>query len=149
MAESRLTLNEKLSLFHPYFQKKNNAKKLKFYNIFPDFNQVYNELRQENKGKQNSNESTSDYIIKTLVYGVEHKIITESNLDDILFSLLEDSLLNAYLFKLNTSSFNLKQSNFSQQLLQSWNIPKQPKILSNIDNPDPHKNFIICGYRKN
>ncbi|EMN7731510.1 hypothetical protein WB980_004916 [Bacillus cereus] len=148
MAESRLTLNEKLTLFHPYFQKKTIQKKLKFYNIFPDFDQVYNELRQENKDKQNSNESTSDYIIKALVYGVEHKIITESDLDDILFSLLEDSLLNAYLFKLNTSSFNLKQSNFSQQLLQSWNIPKQPKILSNIDNPDPHKNFTICGYRK-
>ncbi|MDX5914134.1 hypothetical protein [Bacillus cereus group sp. BfR-BA-01026] len=148
MSKSKLTLSEKLSLFHPYFQKKTMLQKLKFYNVFPEFNQVYNQLRQENNTDQNSNESIPDYIIKTLIYGVEHNIINESNLDDILFSLLEDSLLNSYLFKLDTSSFNLNQSNFSQQLFQSWNIPKQPKILSNIDNSDTHEDFIVCGYRK-
>lgn len=85
MAESRLTLSEKLPLFHSYFHKKTIQQKLKSHNISPEFNKIYNELRQVTKDYHNSTESASDHIISTLVYGVERKIVTESNLDVKLF----------------------------------------------------------------
>ncbi|MFE8094039.1 hypothetical protein DUD82_24815 [Bacillus toyonensis] len=72
--------------------------KLKFYNIFPEFNQVYNELHQVTKDNQNSNESKSNHIILTLVYGVEHKIVTESNLDNHQPSKIKGSQIAALIY---------------------------------------------------
>ncbi|WP_144499749.1 hypothetical protein [Bacillus sp. FDAARGOS_235] len=86
MAESRLTLSDKLPLFHSYLHKKTIQQKLKSHNISPKFNKPYNKLRQVTKDDQNSNEFAFNHINSTLVYGVEHKVVTESNLEVKLFS---------------------------------------------------------------
>lgn len=143
MNEKHLDLLEKLLLFYPYLKKNTVTEKLIQYKKFSNFNIVYTTKRQENK-----DDSTADVIAKTLVHGINEEIINESDLDELLFSLLEDSLLNSYLFNLDTTSYDLNALNFSKQLLKSWDIPQQHKILSNINNVTDNNDFIICGYRE-
>ncbi|PFF54086.1 hypothetical protein COJ37_11925 [Bacillus cereus] len=143
MNEKQLDTLEKILLFYPYLKKNTVSEQLNECNKFPNFNSTYVSIRKENK-----DDSTADIIAKTLVHGIKEKIIDELDLDDLLFALLEDSLLNSYLFKLNTSAFNLDDVNFSKQLLKSWGIPQQHKILSNINNLSVDKDFVICGYRE-
>ncbi|MGV5537604.1 hypothetical protein [Bacillus sp. XB1] len=133
-------LLEKLLLFHPYLKKATTIEKLNGYiNKFQNFNQTYQQIRESNK-----KDDTSHLVAKTLIVGLEQEQINESDLDELLFLLLEDSLFNSYLFKLTSPKSGLYTST---ELLNSWNIPNDHKILNNIDK-EHSKDFVICGYRE-
>ncbi|MDP7981023.1 hypothetical protein [Bacillus multifaciens] len=134
------SLLEKLLLFYPYLKKGHTVEKLHNYiKKFHDFNNLYQEVKNENP-----DDEPRYLVAKTLVTGLQQKEIDESDLDDLLFLLLEDSLFNSYLFKLEDSTCDLKDA---KDLFSSWKIPQNRKILSNVDK-NHSDDFVICGYRK-
>ncbi|PFV57421.1 hypothetical protein COL00_05155 [Bacillus cereus] len=140
MENSHTKLLEKLLLFHPYLKKANTIEKLDNYiKKFKSFKKIYQDIKSDN-----NNDDTSHLVAKTLIAGLAQKEINEYDLDELLFLLLEDSLFNSYLFKLQDLTCKLSSS---KNLLDSWSIPKNHKILSNI-NKEHQKDFVICGYRE-
>jgi hypothetical protein len=132
-----------LLFFYPYLGKSAVMSKLDNYlKKFSNFNLIYADIRRGNK-----DDDVATIVAKTLIHGVEENIITENDLDELLFLLLEDSLLNSYLFKLDTTKYVQNDKAFSQHLLSSWGIPNENKILSNV-NAKSKNDFIICGYRE-
>ncbi|MCZ0872736.1 hypothetical protein [Peribacillus sp. AS_2] len=133
---------KKILLFHPYLKKSAVQSKLNGYiKKFPNFNEIYASIRIDNK-----KDDTAEVIAKTLLFGIENDLLDEYDLDELLFLILEDSLFNSYLFHLNFNTDNLIDKRSIEELLSSWNIPAQHKILNNI-NSETNKDFIICGYR--
>lgn len=110
-------------------------------NIFSDFNTVYSEMKSNYK-----DDDTAETIARTLIYGLDNKTINESDLDELLFLILEDSLFNSYLFNLETNSLDNKNPEALNEFLDRWEIPSENKILSNI-SINTTKDFVICGYR--
>ncbi|SDN45960.1 hypothetical protein SAMN04488137_4526 [Fictibacillus solisalsi] len=132
-----------LMFFYPYLGKSVVISKLNDYiKKFPNFNQIYTEIRKENK-----DEDVPTVVAKTLIFGVEENIINDTDLDELLFLLLEDSLLNSFLYKLDKSLYVQNDSSFSQHLLKAWGVPSENKILSNV-NTTGTSDFIICGFRE-
>lgn len=131
-------LSENLLLFHQYLKKNIVLDKLTTnMNKFPEFNKIYSEIRSKD-----DKIDTSEVIAKTLIFGINEKLISDSDLDELLFLILEDSLFNSYLFKLDNTSENKSITT----LLENWGIPPVNKILSNIQTKTT-KDFVICGYR--
>ncbi|KON69647.1 hypothetical protein AKG34_13420 [Peribacillus butanolivorans] len=142
MNNSSQEMVKKILLFHPYLKKFSVQGKLNDYiKKFPNFNEVYASIRKENE-----KDDTSEVIAKTLLFGIENDLLDEYDLDELLFLILEDSLFNSYLFNLNFNTTNLIDKKSIEELLSSWNIPTQHKILNNI-NSETTKDFVICGYR--
>jgi hypothetical protein len=143
MTQVKKNIYKNLMFFYQYLGKSAVLSKLDNYlNKFPNFNAIYSEIRKDNK-----DDDVAVIVAKTLVYGLENDILSEYDLDELLFLLLEDSLLNSYLFKLETNRYIQNDKEFSQHLLNSWNIPDENKILSNVNIPGQN-DFIICGYRE-
>lgn len=133
------SLLEKLLLFYPYLKKGHTEEKLNNYiQKFHNFNKVYREIKDKNP-----DEDYRYVVAKTLIFGLQQEEIDEFDLDNLLFLLLEDSLFNAYLFKLKDVTRKLSTA---KNLLDSWKIPRDRKILNNVDKKHPH-DFVICGYR--
>ncbi|PEA32949.1 hypothetical protein [Bacillus toyonensis] len=134
------SLLEKLLLFYPYLKKGHTVEKLHNYiKKFHDFNSIYQEVKNKNP-----DDESRHLVAKTLINGLQQNEINESDLDELLFLLLEDSLFNSYLFKLQDVTCNLKND---KNLLSSWKTPKNHQILSNVDKKHLG-DFVICGYRK-
>lgn len=72
---------------------------------------------------------------------VENGSLTLEQIDEILFIIVEDSLFNAYIYKLSN-----EQLETNGQRLINWKLPPNNKILDNIGGKS-NKDFIICGYR--
>ncbi|MEC1155522.1 hypothetical protein [Cytobacillus horneckiae] len=135
-------LLKNLSLFHQYLKKYIVQEKLeKYIKKFPTFSEVYASYRSDSV-----KDDTSIIVTKTLVHGVEEGLITEYDLDELLFLIFEDSLFNSHLYKLTSSSFDYINSDFAKSLFKSWRIPTEHRILNNI-NKEISKDFVICGYR--
>ncbi|WP_419962088.1 hypothetical protein [Psychrobacillus sp. BM2] len=135
-------LLENLLLFHQYLKKNVVLDKLiNNMSKFPEFPKVYSEIRS-NDGKID----TSEVVARTLFYGINENMLSESDLDELLFLVLEDSLFNSYLFKLDTTSNIHINSDGIETLLRNWKIPSENKILSNVHTKST-KDFIVCGYR--
>lgn len=134
-------LSKNLLLFHQFLKKNMVLDKLTGnMNKFPEFNKVYSTIKSKNNEMD-----TAEIVAETLVYGVKEKLITTSDLDELLFLILEDSLFNSFLYKLEGSS---EIENLSIDiLLKSWNIPTVNEILSNVQKQSTNKDFVVCGYR--
>jgi hypothetical protein len=143
MKNSPKDILEKLSYFYPYLRKGLVIKKLEFMQKFPKFNELYFEIRSENQ-----NDDAWLVTAKTLVSGIETEQFSESDLDELLFLLIEDTLFNSYLFKLDTTNLNITNERSLEKLLSSWSVPKENKILDNVISSSQSKDFIVCGYRK-
>lgn len=134
-------LQEKLSFFYQYLKKNIVLDKLNDnMNKFPEFNQVYSEIKPTG-----SNMESSEAIIKTLVRGIKEKLISYSDLDELLFLIIEDSLFNSFLFKLKDTA-NITDIEVSS-LLKSWKVPVVNEIINNVQKKSS-SDYIICGYRE-
>lgn len=134
-------LSKNLLLFHQYLRKNIVLDKFKNnMNKFPEFSKVYSTIKP--KGSQMD---SSEAVVNTLVYGIKENLISTSDLDELLFLILEDSLFNSFLFKLKGIS-EIKDIKISN-LLNHWKIPAVNEILNNVQSKSP-KDFVICGYRK-
>lgn len=112
---------------------------------FDDFEDVYRLIRAE---LPESKKSDSKLVTcETLAFGVEQKKITETELDEILFRVLEDSLLNSYLYKIESHGIVLSDSASIPDILASWSVPLKKSIVSNISKDSKGLDFIICSYR--
>lgn len=135
-------LSKNLLLFHQYLRKNIVLDKLKNnMNRFPEFSKIYSKIKP--KGSQME---SSEAVVKTLVYGIKENLMSTSDLDELLFLILEDSLFNSFLFKLKGTSEIIDVD--INTLLKNWNIPAVNKILNNVQTKSSSKQFVICGYRK-
>ncbi|NWQ40394.1 hypothetical protein MLOOGBEN_06735 [Bacillus sp. EB106-08-02-XG196] len=132
---------QKVLLFNQYLKKYLVADKLEYINKFPNFNQIYTSFRQED-----DKADTAVIVARSLIYGLENEIISEYDLDEILFLILEDSLFNTYLFNLNSVPLNEAKQLDIEYLLNSWKIPREHRIINNID-AKTIRDYVICGYR--
>ncbi|WP_077736739.1 hypothetical protein [Bacillus sonorensis] len=131
-----------LKLFYPYLRKGLVIQKLNFIKKFEEFNECYNQVLL-----QNEKDETAIKVAKTLVKGIEEGFITESDLDELLFLLIEDTLFNSYLFKLQKENIEFNNDKDLNELLIKWGVPTDNQILSNVRN-NSDKDFVICGYRR-
>ncbi|OEH53134.1 hypothetical protein AQ616_17800 [Oceanobacillus sp. E9] len=135
-------LNE-LLLFHPYLKKKDVNSKLQFISKYPDFNKIYTEIRENNK-----NANTSTIIAKTLQRGIDDSSLTIKDIDELLFLLIEDSLFNSFLYKLDNEELSSLENNGKNKLFKDWKLPNNNEILSNLNLQNQTSDFVICGYRE-
>ncbi|MGD6968690.1 hypothetical protein ACQCVP_19920 [Rossellomorea vietnamensis] len=134
-------LQGKIELFHQYLRKNIVMEKLRYLKKFSNFKEVYSDLR-------NDKDDVSTTVSKTLVHGIKQNIIDEYDLDELLFLILEDSLFNSFLYKINSQSVLDSHTQDSiQELINSWEVPSRQEILSNIGTTRSTKDFIISGYR--
>lgn len=133
---------EKLILFRPFIkirklqdsiaQLANNKKEQNsLKKAFTTYNQVFREKKND----------PSEYASMSLAAMVENGSLTLEQIDEILFIIVEDSLFNAYIYKLSN-----EQLETNGQRLKNWKLPPNNKILDNIGGKS-NKDFIICGYR--
>lgn len=133
---------EKLILFRPFIkirklqdsiaQLANNKKEQNsLKKTFTTYNQVFREKKND----------PSEYASMSLAAMVENGSLTLEQIDEILFIIVEDSLFNAYIYKLSN-----EQLETNGQRLKNWKLPPNNKILDNIGGKS-NKDFIICGYR--
>ncbi|CAI6274059.1 hypothetical protein NRS6186_11470 [Bacillus subtilis] len=142
MKKSSNEILSDLKLFYPYLRKGLVMQKLEFMNKFAEFNKFYGDVLA-----QKDDEDRAIKVAKTLVKGIEEGLITEVDLDELLFLLIEDTLFNSYLYKLQVENILCNNETELKDLLRKWNVPSDNKILSNVNN-DSEKDFVICGYRR-
>lgn len=144
MNTSEESLYNKILLFQQFLGKETTINKLAYLGKFPEFKKLYAIIREKNQ-----KDSAVELVAKTLSQGIKEEKLTLKDLDDLLFITLEDSLFNSYIFHLDTSLYQSSNDNFLKTLLTSWNIPRDRKILSNINETGSSaKGFVICGYRE-
>ncbi|WP_200411935.1 hypothetical protein [Virgibacillus salexigens] len=132
-----------LLLFYPYLKKQDVISKLRFMHIFPEFRDVYSKIREKNK-----KDDTSHIIAKVLSYGIDNNIVTINELDELLFLLLEDSLFNSYIYRLDHTNITLDNQEIINEIYQSWELPSEKKILNNVNKTTNSRAFTVCGYRE-
>ncbi len=141
---------ESLMYFQQYLGKEKIKKQLNSLgyvnkNKFYDFEEIYKEVKATLPDfKQNEAKLVT---CETLAFGIEKGFITETELDEVLFRVLEDSLMNAYLFKIYNHSIVLNDINAFFGVLEAWGVSQDKKILSNISKDARGLNFVACSYR--
>lgn len=137
-------LLENLAYFYPYIKKNATINELNLINKFSNFNEIYTNMRVEYK-----NEYSWHTVCRTLIYGLKENIISEDELDELLFRLMENSLFNSYLFRIDSHNIDLTDTkNFTNQLSE-WNLSSNNQILNSIGNKSTNNsNYLICGYRQ-
>lgn len=129
--------------FQPYIKKSTVMKQLENLGIFPNFKEVYSQVREETEDKHEAWYNTC----LTLVKGIEFDEISLEDLDELLFRLFEDSLFNAYLYQISSHNISLSDPDALPAILQSWGSPSENVILRNVIQQETSNDFIICGYR--
>ncbi|OWR26604.1 hypothetical protein CDO73_25360 [Saccharibacillus sp. O23] len=146
----RAELVESLMYFQQYLGKEKIKKQLNATGCmgekkFENFEETYQEVKAS---LLESKQSDSKLVTcETLAFGVEKGLITETELDEVLFRVLEDSLMNAYLFKIDSHSIALNDTDAVLAVLQSWGVSQDKKILSNISKDAKGLDFVACSYR--
>ncbi|SDM30965.1 hypothetical protein SAMN05428961_11359 [Paenibacillus sp. OK060] len=146
----RKELVENLMYFQQYIGKERIKKHLKSagYSVegkFEDFEEVYNTIRSKAPESQKSDSKLMT--CEALAFGVEKNKITESELDELLFRVLEDSLLNAYLYEIESHDIVLSDLGSIDEVLKSWLVPQNKSIVGNISKDARGLDFVICSYR--
>jgi len=140
---------ENLMFFQQYLGKEKIKKELRLNGLvvegkFSNFDEVYDLLRGE---ASESKKSDSKLLTcKTLATGVEQGMITESELDEVLFRVLEDSLLNSYLYKIDSHNIALNDVGSLPSVLESWSVPLEKSILGNVSKDSKGLDFVPCAY---
>ncbi|CAF1811845.1 MULTISPECIES: hypothetical protein [Bacillus subtilis group] len=142
MKKSSKDIFSDLKLFYPYLRKGLVLQKLEFINKFPEFNKCYSDVLLNS-----DKEEIAIKVAKTLVKGIEEGFLTEIDLDELLFLLIEDTLFNSYLYKLQSDNIICNNEEDFNGLLKNWGVPIDNKILSNVYN-EAERDFVICGYRR-
>lgn len=142
MKKSSNEIFSDLKLFYPYLRKGLVMQKLAFIKKYPQFNDCYSQVLT-----QSDDEDRAIKVAKTLVKGIEEGFLTEMDLDELLFLLIEDTLFNSYLYKLQPDNIMCNNETDLNQLLRKWGVPSDNKILSNVNN-EAESDFVICGYRR-
>lgn len=146
----RVELVENLMYFQQYIGKEKVKKQLGATGCmratkFEDFEEIYKEVKSSlSESRQNDSKLVT---CETLAFGVEKGLITETELDEVLFRVLEDSLMNAYLYKIDNHNIALNDANAVSDVLQSWGVSQEKKILSNISKDAEGIDFVACSYR--
>jgi len=131
-----------LQYFQPYIKKSHVKKQLNQLQLFPTFDEVYSQMRQENE------DSYAWYITcLTLVKGIELGELNLANLNELIFRLLEDSLFKSYIYKLNSYNIKLDDLGSLSHVLRSWGVPTENVLLKNVIQSDTSQDFVISGYR--
>lgn len=146
----RSDLIENLMFFQQYIGKEKVKKQLRLAGLtvegkFDKFDEAYDLIRAE---VPESLKSDSKFLTcGTLAFGVEQGAITESELDEVLFRVLEDSLLNSYLYKLESHNLILSDLGAVPSILKSWSVPLEKSIVGNISKDSKGLDFVACTYR--
>lgn len=133
-------LYDKIILFRPF---------IKINKVNDSFNQlrsidtslVKKTFKSFNQEFRKNNTNASEYASQSLAALVMNDILTLEQIDEVLFTLIEESLFNSYIYRLVEEG-----SETNGKRLDDWQLPKTNKILDNI-GIQSNKDFIICGYR--
>ncbi|OBZ14402.1 hypothetical protein A8L34_10700 [Bacillus sp. FJAT-27264] len=143
-------ISDNLMYFQQYIGKEKIKKQLRQAGYtgegkFDDFDEVYMSIRSE---LPESLKSDSKFITcEALALGVDQGKITESELDEVLFRVLEDSLLNSYLYKIESHDIVLTDSGSIPGVLKNWSVSLKKSIVGNISRDAKGLDFVTCSYR--
>ncbi|EFS0529610.1 hypothetical protein H2O84_002976 [Listeria monocytogenes] len=133
---------EKLILFRPFIKIRKIQDSLTQIRINKEEQSVLKEtFKTYNQVFRENNTNPAEYASMSLAAMVKNESLKLEQIDEILFILVEDSLFNAYVYKLSN-----EQLKINGQRLVNWKLPNNNKILDNIGGKSS-KDFIICGYR--
>lgn len=129
-------LLEKIKLFSEFLSMSKVMYNLRYLGTFTEFKEIYAVERTKHK-----DENSSDIVARVLHHGIEENLISKENLDELLFQLIEDSLMNAFLYRLSSSA-----PADAEAVKNSLSLPTEITIIDNVYS-DSNKDFIVCGYR--
>ncbi|GBF72373.1 hypothetical protein PA598K_00622 [Paenibacillus sp. 598K] len=133
-----------------FFQQFIGKERVKTYlrsrgNMFPNFEEVYTTLRSSAKDSVKSNATL--LTCETLATGLEKGVLTEVDIDELLFSIIEDSLFNAYLYRITAHNIALDDMKALPEVLGSWAVPKEMSVIRNVSKANKGHSFVISSYR--
>lgn len=133
-----------LKYFKPYFTRSAVESHLEYMHVFDEFSTVYEQNRHDDE-----NLDVLSNICKTLVHGVENGSLSEDQLDELLFLLIEDKLFLSFLYRLDDQGFVPDDMPARPTVLSRWGFPTTNKILKGLASNAIFEDFVPCGYRSN
>lgn len=135
---------ESLMYFKPFLKHNLVQEHLRIMGKYPDFKNDYSKNRQEN-----DNIDVVENICMTLAFGLKSSKLNESDLDELLFLLIEDRLFDSFLYKLDATSIVPTDPGSIKNALSKWGAPEENVILKGLTKKATAENFVIVGYRIN
>lgn len=139
----------RLMYFYDYIGKekvKNYLRQMQLLSgSFSQFEDVYRTFRTSANEREKGNFKL--LTSKTLAYGLEKGLITEEQLDNLLFMSIEDTLLNSYLYKLEEHDINLSDLSSISETLAQWSFTNELSLLKSVSPNRKGKKFIQSAYR--
>ncbi|SCW27246.1 hypothetical protein SAMN04487970_100162 [Paenibacillus tianmuensis] len=144
-------LIENLMFFQQFIGKEKVKRQLRDVgevssDTFPNFDEVYTTIRSSKPEKQKSDSTL--ITCEALATGFEEKILTESDIDDLLFRLIEDSLFNSYLYNITSHDVMLEDMGAFPEVMKAWSVPEQKSLIRNVSKAQKGMEYIICTYRE-
>lgn len=134
---------ENLTYFKQFITKTGVREKLSYLKIFPEFEAFYTQIKIESSEERPAWVTTC----LTLVKGIEENLLSKQNIDEILFRLIEDNLLNSFLYKIDSHSISLHDTDVAPAILEAWGAPSENKLLNNVVSQESSMKYKICGFR--
>ncbi|MBU7318216.1 hypothetical protein [Paenibacillus oleatilyticus] len=136
-------LLENLTYFKQFITKTGVREKLSYLKIFPEFEAFYTQIKIESSEERPAWVTTC----LTLVKGIEENLLSKQNIDEILFRLIEDNLLNSFLYKIDSHNISLHDIDAAPAILKAWGAPSENELLNNVVSQESSMKYKICGFR--
>ncbi|WP_019638931.1 hypothetical protein [Paenibacillus fonticola] len=134
---------ENIIYFKQFITKSGVREKLSYMKIFPEFEAFYTQIKLESEDDRPAWITTC----LTLAKGFEENLLSMLDIDEILFRLIEDSLFNSFLYKIDSHEISLNDIASVPAILKAWGAPNENKLLNNVLTQESSMKYRICGFR--